>query len=214
MPHGARPRLLPGANSGVREQFSSPFAKANPRSRLSSSCIKAYRDCIMMSKYLLQFHFSTITLNYQLPPKRSSAAAVSSDTKTFWGPSIARCSGGCVGRGSNLHLHHFFTGRNLPRSQERLNQRALSADNHLGKSFEPSTLRHFRIFSEPICEQPQLRSRNFALSNSPDEVRHQRLGDAFASNARHRSTAVKARKNLFFQSVCLFRVFGRHHLIC
>jgi hypothetical protein len=55
MPHAAHPRLLREANSGVREQFSSPFAKANLRSRLSSSRIKTYSKHIMVQTAWFSF---------------------------------------------------------------------------------------------------------------------------------------------------------------
>jgi hypothetical protein len=47
-------RSLCAASTGAHVKSFSPFAKANPQLKLLSSCIKPYRDCIMM-----QNHYAT-----------------------------------------------------------------------------------------------------------------------------------------------------------
>ncbi len=45
------------------------------------------------------------------------------------------------------------------------------------------------------------------------QMRHQRLRDALALDARHRSAAVEACEDLRFQAICLFRIVRCDHLI-
>ena len=71
---------------------------------------------------------------------------------------------------SNLRLHHFGAGRNLPRSQERLNQRAFPAHNQLRKSFEPLTLRNFWLSHESVSKLTELIKRNFPLGDSIEQM--------------------------------------------
>jgi hypothetical protein len=44
-------------------------------------------------------------------------------------------------------------------------------------------------------------------------MRHKRVRNAFALNPGHRSAAVKARKNLRFNLICLCGIFRSNHLI-
>ena len=112
-----------------------------------------------------------------------------------------------------LRLIYFLARRNLPGPQKRLHQRTLSADNQLRKSFEPLTFRDLRIGIQPSRKQSKLRRRNLPVSNSPDQMRHERVRDPFALNPGHCSAAVKARKNLCFEPICLCRIFRGNHLI-
>ena len=88
MPHAAHPRLLPGANSGVREQSSLPFAKANPRSRSSSSCIKAYLCCIMMQTQ--RGDRTLLACKCQSGPGPVAASPARTFTSSRFNPSIRR----------------------------------------------------------------------------------------------------------------------------
>jgi hypothetical protein len=62
-----------------------------------------------------------------------------------------------LSREPSLRSRHLFARRNLPRAQERLNQLALAADNHLGETLEPLTLRNFWIGGQPA---PAVKSRS------------------------------------------------------
>ena len=49
--------------------------------------------------------------------------------------------------------------------------------------------------------------------SDPDQMRHERVRDAFALNPGHCSAAVKARKNFRFKPICLCMIFRTDHLI-
>src|SRR5206468_8418699 len=63
-------------------------------------------------------------------------------------------------------LAHFFASGNLPRPQEGLDQRALAANNHPGKTFEPPAIWNFRLRIQPISKFFELISGNGPFTNS------------------------------------------------
>ena len=66
----------------------------------------------------------------------------------------------------------------------------------------------------PSRKQPKLSAGNFALPDARHKMRHQRLRDTLALNARQRLPAVKPSENLRFEAICLGRILRGHHLIC
>jgi hypothetical protein len=91
---------------------------------------------------------------------------------------------------------------------------AFATNDHFRESFEPATVRNLWLGIEPPRKQSELGSRNLAFSNSLDQMGHQRIRNAFAPDSRHRSSPVKACKNLLLQPVRFLGIFRRDHLIC
>src|SRR5438477_9245345 len=82
---------------------------------------------------------------------------------------------------SDVGSEELCSCRNLICSQKRFHQFAFAADDHFRKAFEPSAFRSVRLSVEPIGEQTELVSGDFARPNPIDKMIEQSRREDYAA---------------------------------
>src|SRR5438477_11897595 len=96
--------------------------------------------------------------------------------------------------------------RNLIRSQKCFHQFAFAADDHSRKAFEPFAFRSFRLSVEPIGEQTELVSKDFARANPVEKMVEQGRRKIMPPDFRHYSfSRRKSHERSFRESLLLLQ---------